>query len=327
MEQRESERPREPVAGVLGLRTVQAPAFAAALRTAGVRHGFSTRIGGVSSVYARAMQGSEPAGELNLGFTATDAREHVLGNREQLLRDVFGASMPLVTLRQVHAATVYRVGPEQAGEEASLTGDGLFSGSRGLALGIQTADCVPVLVADRVTGAVAGFHAGWRGTVARVVEQGVARLLAELGSRAEDLVAAIGPAIGPCCYTVGDEVRQAYDSTFRYAAVLFHAVGDQPKGVSARGDAAGLREGRVANTGTSSHARDAAGSLGEYRQRALSLRLDLKEANRRQLVDAGLAASAIEVLPFCSSCRTDLFFSYRAEAGSTGRMMAVIGRP
>jgi YfiH family protein len=75
----------------------------------------------------------------------------------------------------------------------------------GLLLGIQTADCIPVLVADRKRRVVAAFHAGWRGTVKRIVESGVGRMRLDFGSRPEDLIAAIGPGIGPCCYAVGEE--------------------------------------------------------------------------------------------------------------------------
>ncbi len=93
-------------------------------------------------------------------------------------------------------------------------------------LGIQTADCIPVLVADRKRRAVAAFHAGWRGTVKRIVESGIGRMRLEFGSRPEDLVAAIGPGIGPCCYAVGEEVLSGFESQFAYARQLFREVYD-----------------------------------------------------------------------------------------------------
>ena len=91
----------------------------------------------------------------------------------------------------------------------------------GFLLGIQVADCVPVLVADTRRQVVAAFHAGWRGTAAGIVEQGIAQMRAEFGSVPEDLVGAVGPSIRACCYRVGDEVRQAFHAAFPYANELF----------------------------------------------------------------------------------------------------------
>ena len=90
-----------------------------------------------------------------------------------------------------------------AGLPAVLKGDGLMTNEPGVLLGIQTADCVPVLLADRKNRAVAAFHAGWRGTLARIVENGVGKMRLEFGSDPRHLVASIGPAIGQCCYGVG----------------------------------------------------------------------------------------------------------------------------
>ncbi len=99
--------------------------------------------------------------------------------------------------------------------------DGIITDQSGLLLAIQTADCIPVLVVDRVRRVVAGFHAGWRGTVDRIVELGVETMCAEFGSEPGDLTAAIGPGIGPCCYTVGDEVLGRSQRNFSYAPELF----------------------------------------------------------------------------------------------------------
>jgi YfiH family protein len=91
----------------------------------------------------------------------------------------------------------------------------------GTLLAIQTADCVPVLLVDTRQRVVAAFHAGWRGTVQRIVETGVARMRQEFSAKPKDLHAVIGPAIGPCCYEVGDELKQAFNAHFPYAADLF----------------------------------------------------------------------------------------------------------
>ncbi len=271
------------------------------LAAAGIRHGFSTRLGGVSQAYlkqnARAASEAQ-GGELNLGFTASDTREHVLQNRTRLLYDVFGRELPLVTLRQVHSTTIHPAAREDAGEEATLSGDGLLTDQAGVVLGVQTADCVPVLVADPQTGVVAAFHAGWRGTLGRIVEGGVARMVGDFGVKSENLLAAIGPAIGPCCYGIGAEVEQQFRAGFRYADELLRP----PAARACLTEPSGSEQ-----TGPTAH-------------------LDLPEANRRQLLNAGLRAEAVDLLPWCTRCRNDLFFSYRAEQGSTGRMLSIIAR-
>ncbi len=294
---------REPVrAGVLE------PLQSAVLREAGVRHGFSTRTGGVSQAF---QQGDgEPAmdaeGELNLGFTSLDRPEAVRENRARLLRAVFGGARPLVTLEQVHSSLIHRMVGAQVGDRPLSKGDGLMTGEPGVVLGMATADCVPVLVADRKTGAVAAFHAGWRGTLRRIVEGGVGRMRLEFGSKPEDLLAAIGPAIGQCCYAVGDEVEAEFRSQFHYADELFREVYDEDP-VKKKYPMLFLNQRAPGH-----------GDMGP------GLHLDLAEANRRQLLDAGLHPASVEVLPYCTSCRGDLFFSYRAEHGRTGRMLAVI---
>jgi YfiH family protein len=111
---------------------------------------------------------------------------------------------------------------------AVLKGDGLMTGEPGVLLGIQTADCIPVLLADRKNRAVAAFHAGWRGTLARIVENGVGRMRLEFGSKPEHLIASIGPGIGQCCYAVGEEVQQQFESQFILCA------GTLPRGVRLR---------------------------------------------------------------------------------------------
>lgn len=166
-----------------------------------LRHGFSTRAGGVSTVY-----GGE---DLNLGFTKDDDADLVLENRRRFLEAVAGeAGWPLAAVRQVHGMAVARV-DSGAGWEP-VEADGLVTAVSGVMLGVQVADCVPVLLVDTRLRAVAALHAGWRGTAAGMAAVGVARMREEFGCRVEDLAAAVGPSIGPCCYEVGDEVREAF---------------------------------------------------------------------------------------------------------------------
>ncbi|HEY0794332.1 MAG TPA: peptidoglycan editing factor PgeF [Acidisarcina sp.] len=295
-------------------------------------HGFSTRTGGRSHAYRSAPttsgqeRQSEQFGDLNLGFTAADADEIVRANRSDFLRAILrapqkasakrprpgvteaesiGREMKLVTLRQIHSSLLRRVDSTDAA--ASRKGDGLMTDEPGVMLGIVTADCIPVLIADPRQRAVAAFHAGWRGTVKRIVENGVGRMRLEFGSDPADMIAAIGPGIGQCCYAVGDEVISEFTSQFTYAKELFCEIYDSDPVrqkypllfLTARAPGHGP-------TGPATH-------------------LDLVEANKRQLMDAGLKVDSIFVAGECTSCRTDRFFSHRAEHGFTGRMLSVIG--
>lgn len=247
-------------------------------------------------------------GELNLGFTASDAKETVLANRRLFIAALAdGGKTPLVTLKQIHSAAIHRVGRADAGDEAHLQGDGMMTCEPGILLGIQTADCIPVLIADRKKRAVAAFHAGWRGTLKRIVEHGVGRMRLEFGSQPEDLTAVIGPGIRACCYSVGEEVKMEFESQFRYAAELFSEVYDSDP-IKEKYPMLFL----TARAPGHSH-------LGP------SLHLDLIEANRRQLLDAGLSVENIHIQGDCTSCRTDRYFSHRAEQGFTGRSLSVIG--
>ena len=266
--------------------------------------GFSTRTGGKSTAYRPA----KPEGELNLGFASTDSRENVLENRRLFLNAVAeDPAFPIITLRQIHSSLIHRVTSTDAGEDACRQGDGMLTKKRGLLLAIQTADCIPVLIADRKRRAVAAFHAGWRGTLKRIVEAGVGRMRLEFGSKPKDLVAAIGPGIGQCCYAVGEDVRNEFLSQFEYAEGLFCEVYDSDP-VKEKYPLLFLtaRAPGHSNIGPGLH-------------------LDLAEANRRQLIDSGVDPAAISVLHDCTSCRSDHYFSYRAEHGLTGRMLSVIG--
>ncbi len=286
-------------------------------RHAWLVHGFSTRVGGVSTVYTQPLGRSQPVGELNLGYTASDTRAHVLRNRELFLRALQSGSSAatqkknLVLLRQIHSGLVHRVEAEHLSslrdDSIFAAGDGLLCTQAGPLLGILTADCLPVLVADTRQRIVAAFHAGWRGTVARVVERGVGRMRAEFGSRPQDLTAAIGPGIGGCCYTVGDEVRAAFDAQFSYSPTLFHEVYDSDP-IKEKYPLLFLTARAPGHS-----------NLGP------NLHLDLAEANQRQLLDAGVQAEQIHSLHLCTACHAEQFFSHRASHGFTGRMLNVIG--
>jgi len=277
-------------------------------------HGFSTRQGGFSRAYRNR--------DLNLGFTKEDSKAAVERNRAAFLHEVGALSgerkkvprtasrkaasdlRPLITLRQIHSDIIHFVDSPPASQ---LAGDGLITSTPGLFLGIQTADCLPVILVDPKRRAVGVFHAGWRGTIQRIVEKGVGEMHRHFGSRPGDLKAAIGPGIHGCCYEVGAEVREKFQSQFSYAAKLFREVEERDP----------VRE--------------------KYPMLFLTARapghsvlpknifLDLVEANRQQLLAAGVPAKSIEASPLCTNCHPDLLFSYRAEKGKTGRMMGVVG--
>jgi YfiH family protein len=267
-------------------------------------HGFSTRRGGVSRAYC--AEGAP--GELNLGFTAADSREAVLENRRLLAEAVTGsAETPIVAIRQFHSNLVVIAVRSDMKRERPWKADGVITAEPGLLVGIQTADCIPVLVADWKRKVVAAFHAGWRGTVKRIVELGVGRMRLEFGCRPEDMVAAIGPGVGQCCYAVGEEVLSEFESQFGYARELFREVYDSDP-VRTKYPMLFLTQRAPGHS-----------PIGPQ------LHLDLTEANRRQLMDAGLKESSISVTGGCTSCHTELFFSHRASRGHAGRMMSVIG--
>jgi YfiH family protein len=243
----------------------------------------------------------------SLGFTKGATRAAVRRNRARFLQGLLGGKRKapqLVTLQQIHSDLIHRVdGPPNA----ALQGDGLITDVPGLVLSIQTADCLPIFLVDSKRRAIGALHAGWRGTLARIAEKGVGLMEQHFGSRARDLVAAIGPGIHACCYEVGREVRERFESQFDYAGELFREVQDSDP----------VREKYPLLFLT-------ARAPGHSRL-APRIYLDLVKANVRQLRDAGLRAANIHASPLCTACRTDQFFSHRAEQGKTGRMLGVIG--
>lgn len=263
-------------------------------------HGFSTRPGGLSRAYGKPS--------LNLGFTREDTKRAVEKNRAAFLRQLGavrkGREWPLVTLRQIHSDLIHCVSEVP---ETGLTGDGLMTQTPGLLLAILTADCLPVILVDVKRRAVGVFHAGWRGTVKRIVEKGVGEMQRWFGTRPGDIRAAIGPGVHACCYAVGPEVRTRFESQFEYGSKLFHEVEESDP----------VREKYPLLFLTA--------RAPGHSELPKKIFLDLVEANRRQLLAVGVAAKNISASPLCTSCRIDLLFSYRAEKGVTGRMMAVAG--
>jgi len=263
-------------------------------------HAFSTRLGGVSRLYG--------GNALNLGFTSHDTRAAVEHNRELFLKKLGVANgrrtWPLVTLRQIHSDLIHRVDkmPSQL-----LAGDGLITNTPGLLTAVQAADCLPVIVVDQKQRAIGVFHAGWRGTVKRIVEKGVGEMRKHFGSAPRNLIAAIGPGVQSCCYEVGEEVRTKFEAQFAYGASLFREVKDSDP----------VREKYPLLFLTA--------RAPGHSDLPVKLFLDLVEANRRQLLDAGVPAKNIDASAPCTACHPELLFSFRADKGVTGRQMGVVG--
>jgi hypothetical protein len=226
----------------------------------GIRHAFTTRSGGL--------------GGRNAGIRTPDDWKSVAG--------AFGVSLDrVITVRQVHGDDIVKVTGNNRRDMQAAHADAMVTDARGIAVGVETADCVPVLLFDPKTPAVAAVHAGWRSTVKKIVQKAVFRMQHEYGSDPSRMVAAIGPAIGPECYEVDEPVMGPVRETFSFWKEV----------ASPRGN------GRWS--------------------------LDLAKANRLELVQAGLSEHNVHSLGMCTSCRGDLFYSYRAE-GRTGRMLSVI---
>jgi YfiH family protein len=251
------------------------------LEQSGFKNAFSTRLGGVSRL-------PSGAAALSLGNFSHDERERVLENRRRFLKALGAEGWTLVTAKQVHSAEVRRVRDADDARQAPEPGDALMADFPRTLLAVQTADCLPVLLVDERTRSFAAIHAGWRGTLARIVARTVERMQLAYDSRPEELRAALGPGIGVCCFEVGPEVLDAFRQAFPYAEALIAHQQANGKG-----------------------------------------HLKINQANVQQLIDCGVRADRIYDCALCTSCRTDLFFSYRRERGAeqhVGRLMGVVGR-
>jgi len=194
----------------------------------------------------------------------------------------------VVRVTQVHGAGVRvlkqgETGPGDVAERPAA--DAMVSNAPGLVLSVQVADCVPILMADPKTGVVAAVHAGWRGTCAGVARAAVEAMTREFDVRPADLVAAIGPSIGPCCYTVGRNVLDAF--------------------VAAGAGAGEISRWFVGNVDG-------------------PLQLDLWSANQDQLLRAGLRGDCVHLCRLCTKTHQEMFESYRVSGERAGRMAALI---
>lgn len=203
-----------------------------------------------------------------------------------VMRAAAGSELPLMTLRQVHGASVHRVETATDGfrsePHAKPAGDALVTSLGRQALAVFVADCVPALVCDPPNHIVAAVHAGWRGTAAGVLRATLETMRRLYGSRPDDLRVALGPAIGPCCFEVGDEVvERLLASDPGAGGCVVRASGRRP-------------------------------------------RVDLIEANRHQAMEFGVTAGRIRSIGLCTRCEPVLLESYRRNGPDAGRMAGII---
>jgi len=237
--------------------------------------GFTTRHEGVSRA---------PYNSLNLGSNTFDSVHNVQGNRSLLAR-TFGSRVEnFVMVSQTHGTDILVIdqpNPDYA-HFHKLECDGIITNQPGVMIAVGVADCLPLLLLDPVKRVVAALHAGWKGTAGNIAAKGVESLVKLFGSDCADILAALGPAIGPCCYEVDAPVKQAF-----------------------------------AGSGVSWDLCASASGAERWK-------LDLAVANRQQLLGAGIAEENIETAAQCVCCSSDWFFSYRRDAGETGRQAGFI---
>jgi YfiH family protein len=191
----------------------------------------------------------------------------------------------LLLVRQVHGAAVALATRDRSRPWRRPEADIVITDDPEVAIGVRTADCVPILLAEDTGRIVAAVHAGWRGLAARAPIAGVHALFEHFGVRPERLIAAIGPAIGRCCYEVGTDTRQAFAEAGHHALML-----------------EGWFEPR----------------------RAGKFQLDTVRAAREQLEGTGVLPARIHDADLCTRTHAGVFHSYRATGAGAGRMVAVI---
>ena len=238
-----------------------------------VQHAIFTRQGGISLA---------PYDSLNLSVSVADGHDNVTMNRSRAYGTHNRTNNTLVHAHLIHGSDVAIVSQQEYGQYVGPV-DGLISSDPGCGLTMNYADCAPIFLYDPDRNAIGLGHAGWKGAVKDLPGSLVEAMKKGFGSDPAELIAGIGPCIGPCCYEVGEPVISAVRSSFDDADTLLVVPESADETISA-----------------------------EVRPH-----FDLPEANRRQLARAGV--ERVELSDLCTACRTDLFYSHRAEDGRTGR--------
>ncbi len=251
-----------------------------------VPHGFSTRLGGVSS--------GDALGTANMGF-GKEPDEIVLENRRRFASaaglPTLGREIFVSAAEQIHSDIIFCV--TEADSSSELRGDGLYTDSVGVSVAVKTADCVPVLLATRGGEAVAAVHAGWRGTAMGIAALAVERLCS-LGFSPSDIVAATGPAVQKAEYKVGDD----------FDALLFELMSKSRSKYVAQ-CARELSQRQIYEFADGKHC-------------------DLPALNRDILTAVGVKAENIDVCDISTFENGELFYSHRRQGTNRGVMLSAI---
>lgn len=249
------------------------------------RHGLSTRLGGVSEGHLAS---------LNAGFTVGDEPERVWHNRSVFARHLGLDNLTwLLSMTHGNEVVVVKEKPvlpvDRSARPATLySADACVTDCPGAPLSLTVADCVPVFFHDPVRKAVGLAHAGWRGTVTRIVGNTVRALVEQYGSRPEDIRVGIGPSIGPDSFEVGSEVMEEFGAAFPR----------HPELLRTHPDTDSARQGKGF--------------------------IDLWSANRVAALEAGVLDGNIQISGWCTYLHPELFFSHRRDKGRSGRLIAAI---
>lgn len=244
------------------------------LEKRGVVHGFSTRLGGVSEGIFASM---------NLSYQRGDKKEAVDENYRRIGKMIGFEPEQLVFSNQVHDTKIKIVTKEDC--QKVMTGmDGLMTDEEGICLVTLYADCVPLFFYDPVKEVVAISHSGWKGTRHRMGKVTIEKMKEVYGSRAEDIIVAIGPSICQDCYEISEDVAMEFKEEF--PAQWYHAFM--------------IEKGN-----------------GKYQ-------LDLWKVNELILLEAGIQKEHLDITDVCTCCNPDLLFSHRASKGKRGNLAGFI---
>lgn len=225
-----------------------------------LKHFFSTRIGGISTgVYE----------SLNLGIYTNDTYENVQCNLDKIFNAAKMNRDKITYLKQVHSDKFFVVNKDNYLDIKGQCGDALITSEKGIAIGVFTADCVPIILVDTCNEIVAVVHAGWKGTELNIAGKVLKYMKGNMGTDSKNVVAAVGPAIGPCCFEVGFEVAEKFNFVYQHKNKFY---------------------------------------------------VDLWKENIKQITECGVLKERISSSMVCTSCNSNLVFSYRKESGATGRL-------
>ena len=218
---------------------------------------------------------------LNMSFREGDEEFRVLQNWDRLATAFAIPMEQFLVVNQVHGDAIFVIKPHGSyfSSREELNYDAIVTNRTNLAICIKTADCVPVFIVDKVKKVIAVVHAGWRNCALSISAKVIRLMQNQYGCLPQNILAAIGPSIGLCCYEIDSVVADAFRQHGHSSSFLFPGTGEN------------------------------------------KWKLDLAEANRRQIMEAGVPENNIEVSGFCTTCNQDMFFSHRGSGGITGRQI------